>query len=152
MEIAINKRGQALTNAQKATLIDKMLTKLESGYMSTNQLAKELQVSRRTIDRFRPMVDKRIADKQPDRSIIRNLQIQRTYKIIEMLMNDLNKTKDDKTRQGYYNQIAKFSSHLALITGLNIETQINVNQDQLVIIRADNAKQPKQKIIEAVQD
>jgi hypothetical protein len=32
----------------------------------------------------------------------------------------------------------KASSHLALITGLNVETHVNVDQQQLVIIRSDS--------------
>lgn len=140
--LVLPKKGQRLSNAQRLVAISKLAECLTESYYSTNELSKKTGLSRRTVDRYRPLVDDLIANQKIDRNVIRNLQVKRTYTIIEMLMKDLNKTKEDKLRQGYYNQIAKFSSHLALITGLNVETHVNVDQSQLVIIRADNSKKP----------
>lgn len=134
--ISKKKRGQQLVIAERNVLVAKMLEKLLEGYISTNKLSKELNVSRQTVDSYRPLVDQIIRDTVIDRNVIRNLQIQRTYKMIEMLMNDLTGTKDPKQRVGYYSQIFKFSSHLALITGLNVETHVNVDPTKLVIIRS----------------
>lgn len=136
------KSGEQMTTVKRTVLIGKMFDSLTNGYMSTYALSKQLNVNRKTIDAYRPLVDKLIAEKRLDRNVIRNLELQRAYKIVEMLMKDLDRTKDDKLRIGYYNQIAKHSSRIALITGLNVETHINVDQQQLVIIRADNSKKP----------
>lgn len=137
------KNGQRLDHAKRNVLIAKLYEALSDGYMTTYALSKMLQVSRPTIERFRPLVDEMIAKQRPDRNTIRNLEIQRAYKIVEMLMDDLKECKGIEEKVKVYNQIAKHSSRLALITGLNIETQVNVDQHQLVIIRADNHRKPK---------
>lgn len=134
--------GQRLTNAKRLVVIGKLIDHLSQSYYTTNELANKTGLTRKMIDTYRPLADKLIGENKIDRNVVRNLQVKRTYTIIEMLMKDLSKTTDDKLRQGYYNQIAKFSQHLALITGLNIETQVNVDQHQLVIIRANNNKRP----------
>jgi hypothetical protein len=131
-----------LSVARRVVLIGKLFDAMTEGYQSTNALSKRLGVSRPTIDRYRPVVDDLITKTKLDRTQIRNLELQRAYKIIEMLMDDLNKSVEHKDRIGYYNQIAKHSSRIALITGLNVETQVTIDQKQLVIIRADTNKKP----------
>jgi hypothetical protein len=150
VDVTSKPNGGRLTNAKRTVLIAKMFDALSNGYMSTYALSKQLKVNRVTIDSYRPLVDELIGKQKIERNVIRNLQLKRTYNIIEMLMDDLKRSTDDKVRHGYYNQIAKFSQHLALITGLNIETQVNVDQHQLVIIRANNNKKPtvNEQIIE----
>lgn len=153
-------RGNQLVNAERAVLISKMVDKLSEGYMSTNELSKQLGVSRVTIDSYRGLVDDLIGKTKVDRNVILRLQIQRTYKLIEMLMQDLKEQRDKKDMAGnsfvdikntalLYNQIYKFSSHLAQITGLNIETHVNVDPTKLVIIRSN---QKKSDVIEANAD
>lgn len=56
---------------------------------------------------------------------------------------------DIKNTALLYNQIYKFSSHLAQITGLNIETHVNVDPTKLVIIRSNTKKSD---VIEANAD
>lgn len=151
------KAGQRLTNAKRTVLIAKMFDALTQGYMSSYALSKQLKVSIPTIDSYRPLVDELIGKQKIERNVIRNLELQRAYKIIEMLMVDLQDIDNTykeverttrsidskiKTKTNIYNQIAKHSSRIALITGLNIETQVNVDQHQLVIIRANNNKKP----------
>ena len=137
-----SKRGKSLTNAQRLVVISKLIEVLQQGYYTTNQLSKMTGLTRKMIDTYRPLADEVITNQVLNRNNIRNLQIQRTYKIIEMLMQDLQSLKDIKHRTLIYNQIAKFSQHLALITGLNVETHVNVDAQQLVIVRADNGKKP----------
>ena len=48
-----------------------------------------------------------------------------------------------------YNSIYKFSSHLALITGLNVETHVTVDPTKLVIIRSGKPAKGSKSIIEA---
>ena len=129
------KRGEQMTIAARNVLIAKVLDYMSEGVMSTRELAKRTGVSRPTIDRIRPLVDEIIGRDKIDRNIIRNLQIRRTYELIEMLMNDLKLCQSIKERSIIYGNIFKFSSHLALITGLNIETQVNLDAKQLVVIR-----------------
>jgi len=138
--------GQKMLVAERNVLIAKMLDKMLSGYMSTNKLAKACGVSRATIDRYRPLVDDIIAKTKLDRNVIRNLQVQRTYTIIEQLTEDLKYTKDPKQRSMIYGSIYKFSSHLALITGLNIETHVNIDPTKLVIIRPAKKKDDRVSI------
>lgn len=130
-----------MTIASRNVLIAKVLDLVSEGIMSTRELAKRTGVSRPTIDKIRPLVDEIIGRDKIDRNIIRNLQIRRTYELIEMLMNDLKTCESIKERSIIYGNIFKFSSHLALITGLNIETQVTVDHKQLVIIRPQNAPQ-----------
>ncbi len=159
MEVIEKQRsGQRLTNAKRTVLIAKMFEQLSNGYMSTNALAKQCKVATKTIDTYRPLVDQLIADKKLDRNVIRNLELQRAYKVIELLMDDLKEVNEAfkdiepnpditsmkiKTKNLLYSQIAKHSSRIALITGLNVETHVNVDHQQLVIIRADNNKRPR---------
>lgn len=133
------KRGNQLVNAERMVLISKLVEALCEGYQSTYTLSKKLNVDRQTIERYRPLADDVISKTKLDRNVIRNLQVKRTYRIIEMIMDDLKKCKTMKEKSLMYNQLAKFSQHLALICGLNVETQVNVDASKLVIIRANNS-------------
>lgn len=133
--LAKRKQGQRLQNAQRNVLIGKLVDYLCEGYTSTYSLANKLGVDRSTIEAYRPLADELIGKMKLDRNVIRNLQVRRTYKIIESLMNDLTECEDIKEKMLVYNQIAKFSQHLALICGLNTEVQVTADASQLVIIR-----------------
>lgn len=157
LDLAPNAHGRQLTVAKRNVLISKMIDHMVEGYTSTHSLAKKLRVDRRTIDRYKPFADEIIAKSKFDRNAIRALQIRRTYTIIESLMNELNdlnktylrldehgkkvhyKSSSVKERVAIYGQIFKFSSHLALITGLNVETQVHVDAKKLVIVRSSTA-------------
>lgn len=153
------KRGQQLQNAQKLILISKLVDHLSAGYVSTYKLSKLMNVSQETVNTYRPLADKLINENKIDRNVIRNLQIKRTYLIIENLIEDLAQLNDlikatksgevsakvdlhavTKSKALIYGQIYKFSSHLALITGLNVETHVNIDPTQLVIIRSNKRK------------
>lgn len=112
--------------------------------MSTYALSKKLRLNRITVEAYRPLADNIIAKMKLDRNVIRNLQVRRTYELIEQLMVDLKASQSPKDRALYYNQIYKFSSHLALITGLNVETHVTVDPTKLVIIRANQRKKAQQ--------
>lgn len=142
-ELTKQKSGQRLDNAKRMVVISKIMDHLSKGYYSTNELARMTGLTNKMINTYRPIVDDLIGKQALDRNVIRSLQLKRTYNIIEMLMNDLKTCESIKDKTLIYNQIAKFSSHLALITGLNVETHVNVDHQQLVIIRADNNKPPK---------
>lgn len=147
--------------AERNVLISKMIDLMTQGYMSTNALSKQCRVSKETIDRYRPLCDELIAKTRIDRNAIRALQIKRTYEIIESLMDELKelnkpvnvakegekpryvKVSSVKERTAIYGQIFKFSSHLALITGLNVETQVHVDPTKLVIIRSNKREKPQ---------
>lgn len=127
-----------LTVVERNVLIAKLVDKLSEGYLSTHALSKQLKVTRATIDRYRPLADELIGKFKFDRNIIRNLQLKRTYLIIEQLMQDLSDKKlSVKEKSLIYGSIYKFSSHLALITGLNVETHVNIDPTKLVIIRSN---------------
>lgn len=156
-ELTPKVQGSRLRLVERNILIAKMVDLLCEGYMSTYALSKKLRVSRQTIESYRPLVDGIIAKTKLDRNVIRNLQVRRTYELIEQLMTDLKATKDTKERSMIYGSIYKFSSHLALITGLNVETHVTVDPTKLVIIRANQRKQADQvieqdKLLDAVND
>jgi hypothetical protein len=130
--------------AERNVLISKMIDKLTAGYISTNALAKECRVSRETIERYRPLCDELIGKMNLDRNVVRNLQVKRTYDIIEQLMEDLKSSSSTADRAKIYASIYRFSSHLALITGLNVETHVNIDPTKLVIIRSNKKKAPKE--------
>lgn len=143
------KQGQQLKNAERIVLISKIVDNLCQGYISTHALAKKLRVSAETINTYRVLADEIIRKQKLDRNVIRNLQVQRTYKLIEMLMDDLSRCQSIKERALIYNQIYKMSSHLSLITGLNVETTVHVDPTKLVIIRANpNKKEVQANITE----
>lgn len=141
--ISKKKSGQQLVNAERNVLISKLVDYLCEGYMSTNSLARKMGVSRVTIEKYRPLADELIGKMKLDRNVIRNLQIRRTYELIEQLMSDLKAITPSidtvKPRAQIYANIFKFSSHLALITGLNVETTVNIDPQKLVIIRSGNS-------------
>lgn len=147
IELAKQKPGKQLDNAKRMVIISKMIDMLCEGYMSTNALAEKLRVNRKTVESYRPLADEIIAKTKLDRNVIRNLQVQRTYKIVEQLMEDLTAAKTVKERSMIYGAIYKFSSHLALITGLNVETHVNVDPTKLVIIRS-NQRREKDRVTE----
>ena len=101
---------------------------------------------------MRPTADELIGKMKLDRNAIRVLQIRRTYQLIEGLMTDLKGADTIKEKSMLYGNIFKFSSHLALITGLNVETQVNVDQKQLVIIRPAERKKDHQITVTTVED
>lgn len=143
-EISKRTRGQQLQNAERLVVIGKLVDELSAGYMTTYALAKKLKLTRQMVDTYRPLADKLIAEHKIDRNIIRNLQVKRTYLLIETLMEDLKGAREVKERSLIYGSIYKFSSHLAMITGLNIETHVNIDPTKLVIIRAGKKKKAEQ--------
>lgn len=150
-QIVKRKRGQQLLNAERNVLISKLVDLLCEGYSSTNSIAKKLGVDNGTIDTYRPLADELIGKMKLDRNVIRNLQVRRTYTLLEQLMDDLKKTTDTKERSLIFGSIYKFSSHLSLITGLNVETHVNIDPTKLVIIRSNKKKQAD-RVIDAVPD
>jgi hypothetical protein len=145
------KPGQQLTAVKQQLLVTKMVDLMTQGLYSTNALSKKLKVDRRTIERWRPLADKIIGRDKIDRNAIRNLQIKRTYELIEMLMNDLRKAVTVKERSALYGNIFKFSSHLALITGINIETTVQIDPTKLVIIRSKPQEDGKRTVIDVTE-
>lgn len=134
------KRGQQLVNAQRLIVIAKLVEELSKGYMSTYALSKKLKLSKDMINIYRPLADKLIAEHSFDRNVVRNLEVKRTYQLIEYLMDDLKSTKVLRDKIMIHGAIYKHSSHLALITGLNVETHVNIDPTKLVIIRSNQRK------------
>lgn len=129
-------QGRNLTKAERDDLIVSIVTRLQKGYASNYRLARDLKVNDRTIQKLRPMADAIITEQIPDRGIIRSLEIAKTYEMVAYLADLLEKEKDHKRKMDISRSMLGWSKHMALITGLNVETKINVNQKQLVITRA----------------
>ena len=138
MNTAIRKQGTRLTKVERQELLLGLIDALQSGYMSKLSLARKLNVSRQTIDSLMPEAEAVFATVTKDRNIIRNLQVQRTYAMIDRLAGKLDNEEHLPTLKeelAIHDKIIKYGQHLALITGLNVETHINVDSKQLVIIR-----------------
>lgn len=146
MNTAIRKQGTRLTKIERQQLLLELIDALQSGYMSKLSLARKLNVSRQTIDSLLPEAEAVFATVTKDRNIIRNLQVQRTYAMIDRLSTKLDDEEHKpslKEELAIHDKIIKYGQHLALITGLNVETHINVDHKQLVIIRpAQDANKP----------
>lgn len=167
------KSGERLTDAKKLTVISKLAEYLSEGYYSTYYLSKMTGLSQKMINKYRPVADELIGKQKIDRNSIRNVEIRRTYKLIEDITKDLEKTEElfsirdndaysdlNKKRDvmnrkvdiksKLYGQLIKQAQHLAQVAGINVETHVNVDHQQLVIIRADGAK--KKQVIELNED
>lgn len=138
--LTIKSNGKRLVNAERMVLVSKLMDFMSEGLYTDSELAKMTGTTRTTVARYKPFVDELIAKSKIDRNVIRNLQIRRTYTIIENLMIDLRSITEIKNKTLIYNQIYKFSSHLALITGLNVETHVTIDPTKLVIIRSNKTK------------
>lgn len=142
METAIDKpkQGEQLTNAKRLVAISKLIDCLSQSYYNTNELAKKTGLSRGVVETYRPIADEVISKSILDRNNIRNLQVRRYYTMIENLIKELKNCKTIKEKMSVYNTIAKFSGLLQLATGLNVETHVNVDYQQLVIVRSNGKK------------
>jgi len=133
---AIRPRSQQMTSPERADLIASLVEHMLKGLYSDNKLAELCQVDRRTITRYKPAAIKIIGATKIDRANVRALQIQRVYTRLERLNAEFETEMTLKERMAVHGQITKLEQHLALITGLNVETKINVDHKQLVITRA----------------
>lgn len=135
------KQGQRLLTAEKMALTQRLVELLEQGFHSDNSLAQKLGVNTSTIRRYKPYASDIIKSIKLDRTVIRNLQIQRVYKLVDSLMHDLEHAETVREKYLIHASIVRYCQHLALITGLNVETQINVDPKKLVIIRSPKVVQ-----------
>lgn len=134
------RRGVHLLTDEKMQLTFRIVDLLEEGIESELGLAKRLRVNTTTIRRYKPYALAVIQRAKLDRNIIRKKQIARTYRIIEQLTEDLKAAQSVRDRSLIYSTIAKYSNHLALITGLNYDSQVQqANAQQLVIVRPAKA-------------
>ena len=130
------KRGTHLLSDDKLRLTFSIVDLLEEGYTSENSIAKKLRVNTTTIRRYKPYALAVIGRAKLDRNTIRNKQIARTYRIIEQLTEDLQTAQSVKDRCLLYGTIVKYSNHLALITGLGYDNQVQqADPQRLVVIR-----------------
>ena len=130
------KRGQQLVQAERNALITKLVNELSKGYQSSYMLSKKLKVSVETVDRYRTVADELIKRSIRDVGVIRNLEINNTYHWIEEETKKYYGTKNTDTQLKHLDRIIKLKAALANISGLNTEVRVNIDPQQLVIIRA----------------
>jgi hypothetical protein len=123
------------TSTEKMVLTQRLVELLEQGFHSDNSLAQKLGVNTTTVRRYKPHANEIIRSIKIDRSVIRNLQIQRVYKLVDGLTYDLENAETAREKHLIHSSIVKYCQHLALITGLNVESMLNVDPQKLVIIR-----------------
>lgn len=146
--ITRRKQGHVLRNAERTVLISKLVDLLCEGYQSTNSLAKKLKVDNSTIDAYRPLADELIGKMKLDRNVIRNLQVQRIYRLTEQLIKDLETETNMKYKMLIHDKIAKYSSLLASVTGINQEfTPMDAKGTRLVIVRAKSSTPVEGEIV-----
>ncbi|SRR6266849_49929 len=146
--ISKRKQGKQLVNAERTVLISKLVDALCNGYQSTTALANLLKVDRSTIDAYRPLADELIGKMKLDRNVIRNLQVQRLFRLVEGLMDDLKTETDKKYKLIIHDKIAKYCSLLASVTGINQEfTPTDEKGTRLVIVRAKESTPVEGEIV-----
>lgn len=128
--------GKALNKAESIELITDLVELLLKGYISDNQLSKDLKVSRQTIVRYKDDAMKIISSASIDQPRIRALHLQGLYQDLEELTIMLETATSVKEKTSIYNQRNKVKQQIALISGLNVETKINLDHKQLVIIKS----------------
>ncbi|HVC36515.1 MAG TPA: hypothetical protein VNE40_03705 [Candidatus Dormibacteraeota bacterium] len=130
------KQGQQLLTHEKMSLTERIVEAMEQGTLSIHGLAIKLGVNTTTIKRYKPYADRIYNNVKLDRAFIRNLQINRTMRLIERLTIELDSCKTIREKTLLYNQLSKYYQHIALITGIVSDSHhTNINQKQLVIIR-----------------
>ncbi len=152
-DIGIRKRkqGHVLRNAERTVLISKLVDYLCEGYQSNNALSNLLKVDVSTIQTYRPLADELIGKMKLDRNVIRNLQVQRLYRLTEGLIKDLQSETDKKYKMLIHDKIAKYSSLLASVTGINQEfTPMDEKGTRLVIVRAKESTPVEGEIVPVV--
>lgn len=129
-------RGQRLSTAEKMELTEKIRDAMEEGVMSTNAIAKKLEVNTTTIRRYRTYAEHMYNDLKLDRSFLRNLQIKRTMKQIERLTVALEACSSLKEELAIHDRIVKYYIYLSQIAGIaNDNNVVPINNKQMVIIR-----------------
>lgn len=127
---------EKLTTDEATELIADLVDALLHGYVSDNQLSKDLKVSRTTIVRYKAKALKIISSTEIDQPQIRALHLQGLYQDLEELTMMLNEATSIKEKTSIYNQRNKVKQQIALISGLNVETKINLDHKQLVVIKS----------------
>jgi len=136
IRIVKRKQGQQLLTHEKMSLTERIVEAMEQGTLSIHGLATKLSVNTTTIKRYKPYSDHIYNNVKLDRTYNRNLQIERTMRIIERLTTDLETCKTIREKALIYNQICKYYQHVAVISGIVSDShQTNISQKQLVIIR-----------------
>lgn len=130
--------SQRFTTEEKLELSANLAELLTLGYASTNALARQLNVDNKTVERYLPLARKVLQQLVPSREDYRAEHIARLRNVCQMILDDLARLGEDGKayeRAALYRVLGQFMGQLALVTGLNVETQVNVDQKQLVIIR-----------------
>jgi dsRNA-specific ribonuclease len=129
--------GQRLNIAERTELIADMVESMLAGYQSDRQLSEDLKISRPTIGKYKQYALQLIASTKLDQPQIRALQLSRLYQDLENLTIELQAPDlTVKDKMSIYNQRSKINQQIALVSGLNIETKVNVDAKKLVITRA----------------
>lgn len=137
------KQGHQLRNAERTVLISKLVDALCQGYQSTNSLAVLLKVDRSTIEAYRPLADELIGKMKLDRNVIRNLEVQKIYRLTEKLIKSLETETDKKYIMLTHDKIAKYTSLLASITGIGQEfSNVDNKGSKLIIVRGKDVSTP----------
>lgn len=148
IQLTKRKRGKRLVNAERMVLISKLIDALCQGYRSTNSLAIMLKVDRQTIERYRPFADEVIGKQKLDRNVIRNLEVQKLYSLTDTLIKSLNTETDKKYIMLTHDKIAKYTTILASVTGINQEfTPTDEKGTRLVIVRAKESTPVEGEIV-----
>lgn len=130
-------RGHKLTKREREELIIKLVDLLTTGYKTDSELAEQLQISRVTLNTLKPFADELLAVTADTQNVIRNQSIARVNRQIERITKHLEDGKLTFKEQMFaISTFTRLQSHLAMITGLNVETKINIDHKRLVVIRA----------------
>lgn len=124
-------------------MVERMADLLTMGVPSQRQMAIELNTTHTTIKKYLPLARQLLNAMVPNRDDYRAEHIARLRYLCRKAMDDLDKCEKPYERAHLYRVVGQFMGQLALVTGLNVETTVNVEAQPLVIIRNPEAQQVK---------
>jgi hypothetical protein len=135
------KRGHQLLTDEKLKLTQDLVEVLQEGFYTDSALARKLNINQSTVKRYRPAAEGIIRSVKLDRSAIRNLQLQRSFKLVEGLVHDLEQAESTKEKRLIHSSIIKYFQHIGAIAGITTDSRVEITENrQLVIIRPSPTK------------
>lgn len=134
------KRGETLTVSERMPFIQEIRDMLEAGVSSAGAIADALGISRNTAIEWRKaaLVLMEKDNNGWTRDSLRSLQIGRVNYWIEQTtirVRKLEGKEDTKLFAQLMERLTSLSSELARISGLNIETHMNMNTTRHIVIK-----------------
>lgn len=142
---AERKANGQLTVAGNVKVLAKVIDQLEQGYDTPGIIAKNLNIDHDAAKQYKKLAMEYFMGEGINRAAIRALQLSRANRYVQSLLNQITPDTTLTQRLQIHDRVIKWYQHIASITGLNIETTVNVDATKpLVIIRSSAPKEIKE--------